>query len=902
MNFFLSTLFILLSFTVQAGGILPMAGFSQPSTLKVKQISTGMDFNCALLEDGSLKCWGKNDNGELGQKTAILVPNADPAQIVWDHMGDVAGEMEKLPSINFGVGKKVLQVSAGGDSTCAIMENSRIKCWGNNSVGQLGYGDTDNRGMTDAEMLALPDVDLGDDSGRPYTALQVSQGSNHTCAILDNSKIKCWGYNNFGMLGIENNDIHGDVPGTMGNNLPFVNLGTDGGGRELKAVQIVAGFALTCALLDDSSVKCWGANFSGQLGEGDTNWKGDGVGEMGNGRPAINLGTGLKARQISTNGEFVCALLNNGQIKCWGNNGNYQVKTGNNTNHIGDQANEMGDNLVALNLGTNVKAIQVAASSDHVCALIDDGGVKCWGYNGYGQLGKGHTNIIGSSAAQMGDNLLPIDLGTNKKAIQISASAYNSCALLSDGSHKCWGVNNMGQLGKGNTSSIGVSAGQMGDSLLPIKMGKRTSRLLRVAGTKAKISHAHQGIKTVESTTNHACAILENLKLKCWGLSGWGELGYSNTTSKGDVAGTMGNALLEVDLGTNAIVKMVAIGQSHTCALMGDSQIKCWGRNTAGALGYGDNTQRGHTTGTMGAALTNINLGANVKALQVTAGYDSSCALLDDSTVKCWGLNSYGQLGQTTSADTNSIPASAIVLGEKVLSISSGVYSNCAILFSGNVKCWGRNNMGQLGQNNTSNYGFTGYAMSSLGNINLGTGRTALSIVIGDEHACAILDNSSVKCWGSNSSGQLGLGTSVAKVGNAAGDMTGLATVNLGSRKAKQLALGTLHTCVLTEIGTVLCWGSNSNGQLGVGNTTSKGTAAADMGTNLVAVDFGAGRFATQISAGLQHTCAVLDDSSVKCWGNGIYGSLGQNGTADIGKTSANEISLLMPINLGTGK
>ncbi|HMQ28687.1 MAG TPA: hypothetical protein PKA98_22055, partial [Acidimicrobiales bacterium] len=200
-------------------------------------------------------------------------------------------------------------LTAGAAHTCAIVTTSgQVKCWGENADGRLGLGDTADRGDDAGEMGAsLPSVDLG--TGRTATAL--AAGEFHTCALLDNSRVKCWGANFGGQLGLGDTDPRGDGPGEMGDSLPTVDLGA---GRT--ATAITAGRAHTCALLDNATVKCWGLNTGGELGLGDNNHRGDAPGEMGNALPVVSLGSGRTATTITSGYTHTCARLDNATLKC----------------------------------------------------------------------------------------------------------------------------------------------------------------------------------------------------------------------------------------------------------------------------------------------------------------------------------------------------------------------------------------------------------------------------------------------------------------------------------------------------------------------------------------------------------------------------------------------------------
>jgi alpha-tubulin suppressor-like RCC1 family protein len=344
--------------------------------------------------------------------------------------------------------------------------------------------------------------------------------------LLDNASVKCWGRGSRGQLGQGNNNNLGDGANEMGDNLPSIDLGT---GRTATAIS--TGGLQTCALLDNASVKCWGYNIYGQLGQGNTNNLGDGANEMGDNLPSIDLGTGRTATAITLGGYYhMCALLDNASVKCWGSNSRGQLGQGN-TNNLGDGANEMGDNLTSIDLGTGRTATAISAGYQHNCALLDNASVKCWGYGSDGQLGQGNTNTIGDGANEMGDNLTSIDLGTGRTATAISAGQNHTCALLDNASVKCWGSNNNGQLGQGNTNNLGDGANEMGDNLPSIDLG---------TGRTATAISASSG--------DHTCVLLDNSAVKCWGYGGDGRNGQGNTNTIGDDSNEMGDNLPAIDL------------------------------------------------------------------------------------------------------------------------------------------------------------------------------------------------------------------------------------------------------------------------------------------------------------------------------------------------------------------
>ena len=191
--------------------------------------------------------------------------------------------------------------------------------------------------------------------------------------------------------------------------------------------QLALGYAHSCAILASvAELRCWGHGHDGQLGQGNQENIGDEAGEMGYNLKAIDLGTNRTAKQIATGSYHTCAVLDNDNVKCWGHGGSGQLGQGN-TWSVGGEEGSMGDNLKAIDSGTNRTAKQVATNPRgyHVCALLDNDNVKCWGYAYDGQLGQGsYANDIGDEAGEMGDNLKAIDLGTNRTAKQIATGAY----------------------------------------------------------------------------------------------------------------------------------------------------------------------------------------------------------------------------------------------------------------------------------------------------------------------------------------------------------------------------------------------------------------------------------------------------------------------------------------------
>jgi len=398
---------------------------------------------------------------------------------------------------------------------------------------------------------------------------------------------------------------------------------------EITATSISYGHSGThgCAL-DNSSgkVKCWGRGDSGQLGIGTEADMGDGSGEMGTNLPYVELGTGRTATVISNANYHTCALLDDATVKCWGKGGNGRLGTGN-ENDIGDAANEMGDNLAAVDLGTGRTATAISGGNGHTCVILDNASVKCWGENNQGEMGKGNTDEIGEEPNEMGDNLTVVDLGTGRTATAISAGTDFTCALLDNASVKCWGKGSNGRLGTGNTNTIGDGSNEMGDNLAVVDLGTGRTATAISAGT------------------DHACVILDNASVKCWGDGNNGKLGLGSTSDLGDGSNEMGDNLAAVDLGTGRTATAISASYRHTCALLDDASVKCWGDGSQGQLGHGSTSDLGDGSNEMGDNLAVVDLGTGRTATAIETSNYSSCALLDNSEVKCWGYGNYGVLG-----------------------------------------------------------------------------------------------------------------------------------------------------------------------------------------------------------------------------------------------------------------
>jgi hypothetical protein len=384
---------------------------------------------------------------------------------------------------------------------------------------------------------------------------------------------------------------------------------------------------------------CWGKNDYGQLGLGDTANRGDGPNEMGGNLPKVELGTWLDPTDLASGRDFSCALLNNGKVKCWGNNTYGQLGLGD-TAHRGDDPGEMGDSLPAVDLGAD--AVGIAAGWYHACAVLVGGSLKCWGRNTYGALGLGDTAHRGDGPGEMGDHLPTVSLGSGETVVSVTLGDLYSCALLASHKLKCWGKNYNGQLGQGDTIARGDGPGEMGDALPEVLLG-----------SGFVVEQAAAGV-------NHTCAVSEAGTLKCWGLNTYGQLGLEDTQTRGDGPGEMGDSLPAVSLGTGLSAVRVTAGYGATCVQLTGGQMKCWGLGSYGTLGLGDTHIRGDGPGEMGDALPVTPTGSMLSPRVWLGGFHACATSSTGLGLKCWGHGLFGQIGLGDGLGRGNTPATTV--------------------------------------------------------------------------------------------------------------------------------------------------------------------------------------------------------------------------------------------------
>ncbi|DAC19080.1 MAG TPA: hypothetical protein HA276_00610, partial [Candidatus Poseidoniaceae archaeon] len=1038
-----------------AGGFWLLHEFAVTAPNASTVMSLGSDHACVLASDGDAKCWGANNVGQLGQGHI-------------ENMGDEVAEMgQDLPYVLFRENTSAYAVSAGGEHTCYLVTTPTAEgmplCLGR--VNLLGYGWSDDGAIGDAyqeDASQMPDWPLP--TGRHVD--QIEAGWNHTCALFDDGSMGCWGDNTHGQLGTGNTSFIGDAADEVGDGLALVDLPAD-----TTVASMALGWDHTCVLYSTGDVACWGNNAHGQLGIGSTTTVGDGAGEMGSNLVNISLPSGVNATSITAGDGFTCAVFSDESIRCWGRNDVGQLGQGN-TATYGDNGGETVGGLSAISLGsTYASGTKILdAGRDHVCTVIETsstaGAIKCWGGNDDGQLGVGDAGSDkhrGDQAGEMGSNLET--LGTTPAVTGLDVGGLMrfevgdrfACLMrLSDSTDtdpqvQCWGASSQGRLGYGNTETLGDSstdsipsddvqlklneayahASCLGTNL-PLHVEVDTADAARhvkvladddacpvivytdddastvlmavyhnnrwveetvfetsqevvdldagigpdgrfhVAWTQTPTSGAntvHHAFKSmgqwsptdytsqvlwadevgmllypdgdielvlIQGTTNVIRSMISTDGGENWGLeisrnygstAAWSDLNValdgdgvayasynvdgtlrvisrpaggdgvgaddwtahvdvrSDLSDDGDVerqslvssVGSLGG-MLSVSL-TNASAlayanNKVATGNAQSCGILANGSLMCWGGgDNWGAQGNGLASNSNLQSPSW------VDLGAGLTAESVAFGQHYGCAVLSDGSLKCWGKNDDGQIGDGTSEDKHSPVAVSLGAGRTADAVAMGNAHTCALLDNGSVQCWGDDTWGDLG----NGAGVTD-RLSPSEYVDFGAGRTAVALDVGTDHSCAVLDNGSLMCWGRDHKGQLGNG------GTTTADQHSPAFVDLGTgRTAVAVSTGHIHTCAILDDGSLKCWGSDDDGRLGNGAVTGDQPSP-------VLVDLGAGRTAVAVVAAMYNTCAILDDGSLKCWGSDSQGQLG-NGAS----TTADQPSPVS-VGLGTGR
>ncbi len=722
--------------TVQRAAFL-----SAPPLSLAIAVKAGDGFTCALTADGKVSCWGRNDGGQLGDLSTTNRQHAVPVFNLVNAVRIVAGQAHACALLANGTVKcwgsnvfgqlgdnstatRVLPVTvsgltgatdiaAGNTHTCALVAGGTAQCWGNNQFGQLGNGNNTNS-LVSVAVTSLTD------------AFALTVGGEHSCAITPNGITRCWGRNTDGQLG------NGD----------FTSRSSPVNAIQANIASIRAGRAHTCAVTAAGLAKCWGRNADGQLGNGSTIVQPVPVSVTG-----LSLIIGALA-----GGDHSCAMAANGTVTCWGDGAFGQLGNGG-TVDVTTPAPVTG-------IAGGVSAKSVTASEKHTCALRANGAVSCWGGNAAG----GTEGFLGNGGGPQ-DVPNPTLVAGLTGVSAISSSSIHTCALIADGTVKCWGSNGQGQTGNGNRL----------DQTTPFLVPGLTD------------------VVSIKAGSLHTCALLVTGTSRCWGFNSGGRFGDGTTQSSFTPVPT--SIQKAVSLGT---------GSAHSCASFADGSASCWGNGQNGQLGNGTLT----STNVLPVSVAGLSA-----ATAIFAAGQHTCALDAAGLARCWGQNGNGQVGNGAFG-VQLVPRPVSGLNLSVMMAGSAAHT-CAVEATGAVQCWGFNGAGAVG---TGTIG--GNLTSPVPILNL----LAVTAIATGQNTCAVRATGSISCWGENSEGQLGDGgftRSAVPVTVPSFTLNIVPTAQLSSSNARKLRVNIVANC---EVGERL----QLRVEVAQGNVSGRGTETAD--------------------------------------------------------------------------
>ncbi len=372
------------------------------------------------------------------------------------------------------------------------------------------------------------------------------------------------------------------------------------------------GVGHTCVVFDSGAAKCWGAGWSGSLGQGNVVAIGDD--ETPAAIDPIDVGDGVTA--LDGGSAFTCAVTTSEDVRCWGDNDFGQLALGN-TSDIGDDELPSAVGPATLALGS---VVHVSTGDRNACATYDSGDVACWGPSGFGEHGYGSYETIGDDEAVSTAGFVSI----GGPVVQTAVGSGHACGLLESQEVVCWGYNSDGRLGYGFVS-LGIGDDELPSSAGPVDVGGF--------------------VDAITAGDSHTCALFTGF-VRCWGSNGRGQLGYPSTSYIGDDDTPIAFGPVDIEFPITTPTVQIVAGSQHTCALLADGRVRCWGANTVGQLGYGNTDDVGDDE--LPSEIGDVDVGGTVTRL--AAGGDRTCALFDTGGVRCWGSGFGGLLGYGDTA------------------------------------------------------------------------------------------------------------------------------------------------------------------------------------------------------------------------------------------------------------
>jgi alpha-tubulin suppressor-like RCC1 family protein len=616
------------------------------------------------------------------------------------------------------VGHTFIGLSSGINHKCGLKSSGEVWCWGNNVQGQLGAG-------TGPNQYAPVRV-----SGA-HVFVDIDSKGNTTCAVNAQGEAYCWGNNNRGQLGTGNvTDSH--VPVKVNTEVAFAAIAT--------------GSTSACALTPQGQAYCWGWNQFGILGNG--------IASNTNVLTPQPVATAVRFTAIQNyGGSRICGLAANGRAYCWGYSpdtdsggapvaqvpgGHTYLSLGAGGAPAGLTVNgtlyEWGTSATVVAQGMSFK--EVSTKGGHAsCGITMDGAAYCWGGVHRGTLGN----------AEWDGTEWPVQVASAGTFNNVVSGFEFSCAVAVNGTGYCWGRNSQGQLGRGFTSAMEhtpapVSGGLEFDT---IAAGPRHACGLTTAGaawcwgSNEQVQPAPTAVpgghvfRSIHPGASHTCAITTANDVYCWGFNGSGQFG-NGTTAQGEQPLTLAAGGIKF--------QALATANAHTCGIGVDGITRCWGRNLEGAVGDGTFTNR----------LSPVPVAGTQQFVGVYVGTNTvySCGITAAGEAYCWGRNPFGMLGDGTF-DNRNVPT-AVLGGGTYAMIGAGQNTTCGVRTDGSTRCWGPNGAGQYGAGTI--HGSNPVPAPAY------TGLSLRSVAVGDGFSCGLTTAGAIHCAGNRQYGQLGDG------------------------------------------------------------------------------------------------------------------------------------------------
>lgn len=670
---------------------------------------------------------------------------------------------------------EIVQADGGECHTLALDSLGRVWAWGCNDDGQLGDG-TDVDQYHPSQVVGLDQV------------IAVAAGYGHSLALRSDGRIFTWGADDYFSDGIPSEVLE----------LSHV-------------IAIAAGQHHSLALLEDGTLWGWGDNFWGQLGTGNDDYQFEPV--------QVSGLTGVTAVGAGSDTSF--AVKSDGSAWAWGSNYCGQLGDGTTVDKFtpAQVAGVSGATAIfagshdtytltqnktviswgcyeapAHSMGGLSNITSLAVGSGHALALNTSGQVWVWGSNFYGQLGNGSHTSSGSPS-----------LLANVTARAIAAGSDHSFAVTDEGELLAWGYNDRGQVGNG---SVGFRA--------------RPTTVVDASG-----------MTSVVAAYLYSLALMADGAVKAWGDNRYGQLGDGTTTDRS----------APVKVKNLEGVVAIAGGRFYSLALKSDGRIWAWGDNAEGQLGNGTTID----------SLSPIQI-TGPTFIAIAAGYYHTLALKSDGTVWAWGDNYHGQLGDGTTTQ-RTLPVRVTGLSG-IVAIAAGEGHSLALKSDGTVWGWGDNYWGQLGDGTTTDRSVP---------VQTNNLTSIVAISAGNWFSLARRSDGLVMAWGDNTVCQLGNGTTtdnlLPKLVPRLSDVTAIAA-------------GDFHALVLKVDGSVWAWGGGNSGELGNGSTSNQ-CSPTQVHDLFLPQKSWQGEDRGHLAAGNEHSLAVPGDASVLAWGDNNFGQLG---------------------------